>query len=337
MGYGCFYWTASGLVLPVAFNNTTGPDEINKMHVCGGVAATPLTLRSFATGEIFLNGGKPGVSIRRFLHVKMSAKQFAPLALAFACVIAFAGCKTNCPSTGWRSVAPGKKSTYVIVHGAWGGGWDWKHEDALLTADGHTVYRPTLTGLGEHCNLASTNIDLDTHIQDIVNLILWENLHDVVLVGHSYGGMVITGVADRVPGRIKHVVYIDALLPINGESEKDIRPRAIKHLVKDGFVIPTWVTNNTPPPHDVPQSDRTFSQPITLTNQAVAQKLPTTFILCEAKGQSLEQASFYWSYERSRARGWTTHIIESDHTVERSHPAELVKLLEQAPLESGDK
>ncbi len=260
----------------------------------------------------------------------MSAKQFIHLALALACLTTFAGCKTNSPSAS-RHTATGKKSTYVIVHGAWGGGWDWKHMDDLLTADGNIVYRPTLTGLGEHSNLSSTNIDLDTHIQDIVNVILWENLHDVVLVGHSYGGMVITGVADRVPGRIKRVVYIDALLPENGERENDIRPRSSKHFVKDGFVIPTWVTNNTPPPHDVPQSDKTFSEPIILTNQAVAQKLPTTYILAVGKGRLPEQGDFYRLYQRAKARGWTTHIIESDHNIQRSHPNELVKLLEQAP------
>jgi pimeloyl-ACP methyl ester carboxylesterase len=248
-------------------------------------------------------------------------------ALNFICLVVFCAraADTNAPASG------NQKFTYVIVHGAWGGGWDWKHVGDLLTADGNKVYRPTLTGLGEHYNLASTNIDLDTHIQDIVNVILWENLHDVVLVGHSYGGMVITGVADRIPDRIKHVVYIDGLLPINGECEKDIRPRTSKHFVKDGFVIPIWVTNNTPPPHDVPQSDKTFNEPITLTNQAVAEKLPTTYILLVAKGQSPEQADFYRFYQRARARGWTTHILESNHIVERSHPDEIAGLLENAP------
>ncbi len=262
----------------------------------------------------------------------MSAKQFIHLALALACLTAFVGCRTDCPSTASRSAATGKKSTYVIVHGAWGGGWDWKHMDDLLTADGNTVYRPTLTGLGEHSNLSSTNIDLDTHIQDIVNVILWENLHDVVLVGHSYGGMVITGVADRVPGRIKRVVYIDALLPENGESADMIHlHKKTDPPVKDGFVIPTWLVGNPLPPHDVPQSARTWSEPITLTNQAVAQKLPTTYILAVGKGRPPEQGDFYRLYQRAKARGWTTHVIESDHNVQRSHPNELVKLLEQAP------
>src|SRR5208282_2345856 len=150
-------------------------------------------------------------------------------ALAFACFTVFAGCKTSSPATATTSTPPayGQKFTYVIVHGAWGGGWDWKHVDDLLTADGHEVYRPTLTGQGEHSNLSSTNIDLDTHIQDIVNVILWENLHDVVLVGHSYGGMVITGVADRVPDRIQRLVYVDALLPENGERENSIVAKRI--------------------------------------------------------------------------------------------------------------
>ena len=260
----------------------------------------------------------------------MSAKQFIHLALAVNCLAAIAGCKTNSPSAPLHA-ATGKKFTYVLVHGAWGGGWDWKHVARFLTADGNTVYRPTLTGLGEHSNLSSTNIDLDTHIQDIVNVILWENLHDIVLVGHSYGGMVITGVADRVPGRIKHVVYVDALLPENGENRDSIILPRMKKPVKDGFELAPWITNNAPPPHDVPQPAKTFSEPITLTNQAIAQKLPTTYILTVDKGAQPEQDDYYRFYERAKARGWTTVIMEGDHNVQRSHPKELVKLLEQAP------
>ncbi len=116
------------------------------------------------------------------------------------------------------SAPPAKHYTYVIVHGAWGGGWDWRAVDSLLTRNGHHVQRVTLTGLGERHHLASPNVGLYTHIEDVVNTILWENLHDVVLVGHSYGGMVISGVADRVPDRIKRLVYVDALLPDSGES-----------------------------------------------------------------------------------------------------------------------
>lgn len=210
--------------------------------------------------EIFLNGSQSPANIPAFFLYKMSVKQFIPLAMAFVCLTACVGCKTNSPSASRQPAATGGKCTYVLVHGAWGGGWDWKHVDQLLTADGNEVYRPTLTGQGEHSNLSSTNIDLDTHIQDIVNVILWENLHNVVLVGHSYGGMVITGVADRVPGRIQHVVYLDALLPENGESVNSAMSSKLKRPVKDGFVIPTWVTGNPPPPARRPDASPHFQR-----------------------------------------------------------------------------
>jgi pimeloyl-ACP methyl ester carboxylesterase len=275
---------------------------------------------------------------------------YIPLALGLACLTTFVGCKTNPTATtspkpmaspmSVASPAPvaspkpakrGPKFTYVIVHGAWGGGWDWKHVDQLLTADGHKVYRPTLTGQGEHSNLASTNIDLDTHIQDIVNVIVWEDLHDVVLVGHSYGGMVVTGVADRVPDRIRCLIYVDALLPENGENVDTIISPKLKKPVKDGFVTCPWVTNNPPPPHDVPMPAKTFSEPITLTNQAVAVKLPTTFILTVDAGTPDEQDDFYPFYQRAQARGWAAIVMQADHNPQRSHANGLAVLLEQMP------
>jgi pimeloyl-ACP methyl ester carboxylesterase len=266
-----------------------------------------------------------GFSVRMFAH---SMKKFI---LLLAVVSVFAGCKTSAPSAAPRA-ANGKQFTYVIVHGAWGGGWDWKTVDHLLTADGHTVYRPTLTGQGEHSHLASTNVDLDTHIQDIVNVILWEDLHDVVLVGHSYGGMVITGVADRVPERIQHVIYLDALLPENGECAETVRTNRNNNLtVINGFIPPVWVKGNPPPPHDVPMSAKSFTQPITLTNQAAARQLPTTYILTVDAGKTPAQDDFYQCYQRAQARGWPVLIMEGDHNVQRSHPREVVKLLEQAP------
>jgi pimeloyl-ACP methyl ester carboxylesterase len=254
------------------------------------------------------------------------------LALTLTCLAAFVGCKTNSPSVS-RQPAAGQKSTYVIVHGAWGGGWDWKNVGNLLTADGKTVvYRPTLAGLGEHYNLSNTNIDLSTHIQDVVNVILWENLHDIVLVGHSYGGMVITGVADRVPDRIKRVVYIDAIVPENGETVDMTRHHGTNDPpVVDGLIIPKGVVGNPPPPHDVPQSLKTIYEPITLTNQAVAGKLPTTYILTVEKGKPTEEDDFHRFYQRAQARGWQALIMEGDHIVERSHPFEVVTLLEHAP------
>ena len=115
-----------------------------------------------------------------------------------------------------------QKQTFVLVHGATAGGWEWKRTGQFLADDGHTVYRATLTGLGEREHLNSVDIDLQTHIGDVVNLILFEDLHDVVLTGHSYGGMVVTGVMDRIPERIRHVVFLDAAVPQDGQSLWDL-------------------------------------------------------------------------------------------------------------------
>jgi pimeloyl-ACP methyl ester carboxylesterase len=112
-------------------------------------------------------------------------------------------------------------STFVLVHGAWHGGWCYKHVARLLRQAGHEVYTPTLTGLGERAHLMNRTIDLDTHIQDIVGVIRCEELSDVVLCGHSYGGMVITGVADQLVEKIRSLVYLDAFVPENGKSMFD--------------------------------------------------------------------------------------------------------------------
>jgi pimeloyl-ACP methyl ester carboxylesterase len=266
--------------------------------------------------------GGTSASIR--LHHAMT-KYFC---LGLAGFALLTGCQT-------RPVSPpavqSRSHTYVLVHGAWGGGWDWKTVDQLLAADGNKVYRPTLTGQGEHSHLASTNIDLATHIQDIVNVILWEDLHDVVLVGHSYGGMVITGVADRVPGRIKQLIYLDALLPENDECVMEIGSKRIHKVVQNGFILAPWVKAGTPPPHDVPMSAQTFTQPLTLTNQAAARKLPAAYILTVDKGDQPKDDDFYPFYLRAGARGWPTSIMEGDHNVQRTHPQELARRLEAAP------
>lgn len=138
-----------------------------------------------------------------------------------------------------------KHKTYLIVHGAFGGGYAWQQVDSLLTGQGHKVYRPTLTGLGERYHLASPKINLSTHVNDIVNLILFENLHDIVLVGHSYGGMVVTGVADSLPDRIAQVVYLDAHIAEDRKSAFDLRVGGtdLMQFEKGGVLIPPFVTN----------------------------------------------------------------------------------------------
>lgn len=101
-------------------------------------------------------------------------------------------------------------STFVVAHGAWSAGWVWKKMRPLMAARGHTLFTPTYTGVGERAHLAHRGINLDTHIADMLAVLEFEDLRDVILIGHSYGGMVASGVADRARGRIRHLVYLDA-------------------------------------------------------------------------------------------------------------------------------
>src|SRR5262245_30690572 len=115
-------------------------------------------------------------------------------------------------------------TSLVLVHGGWEAGWCWRKVVPLLRDAGHEVFAPTLTGLGERKHLASPEVGLDTHVQDIVGVLESEELDEVILVGHSYGGMVIAGVAERVPERLAQLVYLDAFVPEDGQSTLDLLP-----------------------------------------------------------------------------------------------------------------
>jgi pimeloyl-ACP methyl ester carboxylesterase len=226
-----------------------------------------------------------------------------------------------------------KPPVLVSVHGAWAGGWQMKKVAPLLEAHGWKVLRPSLPGLGEHHHLASPAIGLDDHINDIVNYILFEDLHDIILLGHSYGGMVITGVADRIPDRIARLVYLDAFLPEDGESVMTIRKSGsldVQKMTKDGFVIPTWVQPGKLPPKDVPHPLKTFTDPISLKNPAAA-KVPGTYILTVDPGQKPEDDTFFASSERARARGWPVIIMEADHVPQWRKPEATAELLLNLP------
>jgi len=136
-------------------------------------------------------------------------------------------------------------TTFVAVHGAWSAGWAWHRFHPLMAKWGHRLLTPTCTGLGERGHLISPWVGLSTHIEDVCRVLEFEDLRDIVLVGHSYGGMVVTGVLDKMPERIRHLVYLDALLPESGEAALDVLPaehgRAIDKLVETqgyGWLIP---------------------------------------------------------------------------------------------------
>lgn len=232
-------------------------------------------------------------------------------------------------SVGWYAYAQTKPTTYVIVHGAWGGSWAFKKTDSLLTAQGHTVYRPSLTGQGERVHLASESVNLSTHITDVVNLILFEELKDIVLVGHSYGGMVITGVADRVPDRIRKLIYLDAFVPNDGESVKSIQGTGFERMMamsKDGMLVPPWVKADQPYPKDVPHPLNTLTEPLSLKN-AAAKKLPAVYILTVDPGKKPEEDGFFTSSQRAKQKGWKVLEMSADHNPQWSKVEELAQLL----------
>jgi pimeloyl-ACP methyl ester carboxylesterase len=192
-------------------------------------------------------------------------------------------------------------TTYVLVHGGGHGGWCYQRVARLLAAEGHAVYTPTLTGLGERAHLLSDAVDLGMHIDDIVAVLDYEDLRDVVLVGHSYGGMVITGVADRVPERIGDLVYLDAATPKNGESLVDVAgpmmnaartfgrvengielvlfPDAdLNSLSYYGITDPddaAWVNARL-----TPHPWACFEEPLQLENEAALWAIPQSHIVC---------------------------------------------------------
>ncbi|MCV7411645.1 esterase [Mycobacterium florentinum] len=192
-------------------------------------------------------------------------------------------------------------ATFVLVHGGGHGGWCYQPVAALLRSAGHEVHAPSLTGLGERAHLFRHDVDLDCHITDIVNLLHFENLSNVILVGHSYGGMVITGAADRAPDRVGHLVYLDAANPVNGQALVDIAPemaaaaRANGRIV-DGVEMCLYPTDEILPYYGVRDPDqlewmkarltphpwRCFEQPLRLTDEAAIARIPQSH-LCTTK------------------------------------------------------
>jgi pimeloyl-ACP methyl ester carboxylesterase len=221
-------------------------------------------------------------------------------------------------------------TTYVLVHGGWHGGWCWKRVTPFLRDSGHTVYTPTLTGLGERSHLASPETNLSTHIQDILNMLWYEDLTDVILVGHSYSGMVITGVADVAPERIAKLVYLDAFVPEDGQSLMAIfRPASSQGASPETPVFDDW---RVPYPYRerpfgitdesdcqwvldkiTPQPIQTLTEPIRLTNDG-APTIPRTYIYLRSPGGQPADTEFVWFAERARTQsGWTYHELVSGH------------------------
>ncbi len=224
-------------------------------------------------------------------------------------------------------------ATYVLVHGAFAGGWIWRAVRSYLRSAGHAVETPTLTGLGERVHLFSESVDLETHICDIVNVLVYEDLQQVILVGASYGGMVITGVADRVPERLAHVYYVDAFVPHAGESMFDSCPEEYRvsflaGVPSGGLVVPAGV-------HPVPEvSSRLTGHPVKTLTQPFRPRntrppaIPRTFLRCT---DPLHPGLAISAARAQQEDGWRYCELATKHSAYVYAPRELADLLLAVP------
>ena len=225
-------------------------------------------------------------------------------------------------------------ATFIVAHGAWSAGWAWKKMRPLLRERGHEIFTPTYTGLGERSHLVRADIDLETHIADVLGVLHCEDLRGVVLIGHSYGGMVATGVADRAAERIARLVYLDAFVPRDGQSLNDLRPGQAPHPAAGSV---QWLIEPNPLPPDTPAEDvawimprrmphprKCFEQRLRLSG--AVERLPRTYIYCTrpAPGDGFRPFA-----QRARSEsGWQYLEIDSSHNPHITVPQALARLLE---------
>jgi pimeloyl-ACP methyl ester carboxylesterase len=222
-------------------------------------------------------------------------------------------------------------AVFVVAHGAWSAGWAWKKMRPLMRAAGHELFTPTYTGVGERSHLANPSVDLDTHIQDILNVLEFEDLREVLLIGHSYGGMVATGVADRARDRISQLIYLDAFAPEDGKCLLDYvgeHGKKMRQVADDGWRVPP---NPMPPdtaPEDVewagpkrmPQPIKTIASPIRTSGKL---SVPITYIYCKRQPPGDPFGQFA---KRAQREGWAYYELDASHNPHITKPEELAAL-----------
>jgi pimeloyl-ACP methyl ester carboxylesterase len=230
-------------------------------------------------------------------------------------------------------------ATFVVVPGAWGGAWAWnKFVVPLLRKRGHDVFPVTLTGLGERSHLATPDVDLNTHIQDVVNVLFYEDLHEVILAGHSYAGNVITGVADRSPERIRRLVYLDAATPSDGQAAADNMPgrrEELERRLREG----DWRSPPGTPPPDQPteiiewatprragQPIRTMTTPLKLTRGETT--LPRAYVYCTV-GKEPGSPQARRAERVKEDRSWTYFELNTGHNLHYTAPEDTVRILDE--------
>lgn len=227
--------------------------------------------------------------------------------------------------------------TFLVCHGAWSAGWAWKKMHPLMSKAGHRLITPSYTGLGERAHLAHQGIDLETHIEDMLNVIKYEDISDFVLIGHSYGGMVATGVADRARDKVKQLVYIDAFVPKDGESLLDLNEVARERMREaaksgDGWRVPP---NPTPPdtaPEDLPWLNaRRVNMPVKCFEQKLKLSAPLTLPRSYIYATRITPADTFGRFakEAKNDSAWRYYEMDVSHSPNVTAPGELMAMLER--------
>jgi pimeloyl-ACP methyl ester carboxylesterase len=232
-------------------------------------------------------------------------------------------------------------ATFLVAHGAWSAGWAWKKMHPLLRARGHELLTPTYTGIGERAHLAHKDIDLETHIADMLGVLRYEDLRGVILIGHSYGGMVATGTADRAAERLSKLVYLDAFVPRDGQSLLELHSEETRTRVRAAVKSPEgegWRIPPNPMPPDTSDADNAWCIPLRVTQPikcfeqklrvtGAVDQLPRTYIYCT---RPRPDDIFRQFAERARKEaGWTCHDIDASHNPHITSPDALSALLDR--------
>ena len=228
-------------------------------------------------------------------------------------------------------------TTYVLVHGAWSGAHGFHLIRGPLHAAGHAVFTPSLTGIGERAHLTNPQVNLSLHVQDVVNQVLYEDLDQIVLLGFSYGGMVVTGCLDHIGERVRHLVYLDAFVPADGQSLFALvgaptpalevgaewlvpsAPREFDDPLEAAFIVPRRV------PHPI----RCFTEPVHLAKPLEDHAFERTYIRATADATEAPGGSaFDVAADRARSSpAWHHHEIATNHMIASNRPGELIELL----------
>jgi pimeloyl-ACP methyl ester carboxylesterase len=227
-------------------------------------------------------------------------------------------------------------ATYVLVHGAWSGAQTWRKIRPLLRSAGRDVFTPSLTGLGERVHLASPQVNLSTHVQDVVNMLRFEDLTDVVLLGYSYGGMVVTGALEHIAARVKHLVYLDAFVPSDGDSLFSLTGQSPPEDFGQDWLVPPMPREFDDPAEAAWASARRVSHPRGCFTEAVrvSQALELypftrTYIKALQPPRAQGGSSAFWS-AADRAQDsalWRYAEIDTNHMIANNKPQELTDLL----------